>query len=177
MIMDKPSKRGAQSGFTLIELIIVIVILGVLAVTAAPRFLNLNSDAHIAVLEAMGGAIKSSGTLVYAKSAIQGQSNFVVGNVDLDGDGTSDIETKYGYPSGSRRNGISKAMSDSFATDWIWSTNYTESVFYLTLASFTHTSGAYVNQVPIVASNCYLVYNTADSVGSSPSIEYFTSGC
>ncbi|MDG2667452.1 prepilin-type N-terminal cleavage/methylation domain-containing protein, partial [Vibrio parahaemolyticus] len=46
-----------QTGFTLIELVVVIVILGILAVTAAPRFLNLQNDARKARLEGMKGAI------------------------------------------------------------------------------------------------------------------------
>ena len=166
-----------QHGFTLIELVVVIVILGILATTAAPKFINVGSDANIAVLESVGGAIKSSGQLVYTKSVIQGVNDSALGSVDLDGDGTPDIETIYGYPSGSRHNGISKAMSSSFAAEWIWSTNNAETIFYLTMASFTWTSGAYVNQVPIVATNCYLIYNKAASVGASPTIEYITSGC
>ncbi len=166
-----------QHGFTLIELVLVIVILGILAVTAAPKFVNLSSDANIAVLKSMGGAIKASGQLVYSKSVIQNLNNSVLGNVDLNGDSTPDIETRYGYPSGSRTNGISKAMSDSFATEWIWSTNAGDSIFYLTMASFTWTSGAYVNSTPIVATNCYLIYNRAVNVGASPTIEYVTSGC
>lgn len=44
-----------QRGFTLIELVVVIVILGILAVTAAPRFLNLQSDARISALQGMKG--------------------------------------------------------------------------------------------------------------------------
>ncbi|MGX9463255.1 type II secretion system protein [Shewanella sp. A14] len=166
-----------QSGFTLIELIVVIIVLGILAVTAAPKFINISTDANIAVLQSMGGAIKSAGKLVYAKATIQGLDDLAVGNVDLDGDGTSDIETRFGYPSGSRTNGISKVMGGDFATEWIWSTNNSHSIFYLTLASFTHTSGAYVNQVPIVASNCYLIYNRAVSLGDNPTIEYVTSDC
>jgi MSHA pilin protein MshA len=169
--------RKVQQGFTLIELVVVIVILGILAATAAPKFINMSSDANIAVLKSMGGAIKASGQLVYTKSITQGLNNSVHGDVDLDGDGTPDIETRYGYPSGSRDKGISKAMSNSFATDWIWSTNSGYTVFYLTMASFTWTSGEYVNQVPIVATNCYLIYNQAISVGTLPTIEYITSDC
>jgi MSHA pilin protein MshA len=169
--------RKKQQGFTLIELVIVIVILGVLVATAAPKFINMSSDANVAVLKSIGGAIKASVQLVYTKSTIQGLNNSVLGYVDLDGDGTPDIETRYGYPSGSRDNGISKAMSNNFATDWIWSTNSGNTVFYLTMASFTWTSGEYVNQVPIVATNCYLIYKQALSVGTSPTIEYITSDC
>lgn len=166
-----------SQGFTLIELIIVIVILGILAISAAPKFVSLSSEANISVLNSMGGAITQSGKLVYAKSTMQGVNNSPLNNVDLDGDGVTDIETRFGYPSGSRSNGISKAMDDSFTTQWIWSTNNNQSVFYLTMASFTHTSGEYINQVPIVASNCYLIYNRAATQGALPTIEYITSGC
>ena len=57
-------KVSTQQGFTLIELIIVIVLLGILAVTAAPKFLNLQDDARDSVLEGIAGSGK---TLVYFK--------------------------------------------------------------------------------------------------------------
>ncbi len=88
-----------QHGFTLIELVVVIVILGILAVTAAPKFINLSSDANIAVLKSMGGAIKESGQLVYTKSVIQGLNDSELGDVDLNRAGSPDIETRYGFPS------------------------------------------------------------------------------
>ena len=61
-----------SSGFTLIELIIVIVILGILAVTAAPRFLNFAGDARASAVNGARGAIESSRSLVYGKAIVAG---------------------------------------------------------------------------------------------------------
>lgn len=64
-----------KSGFTLIELVVVIVILGILAVTAAPRFLNIQDDAREARLEGMKGAIASGLGIGYGKMAVAGLEN------------------------------------------------------------------------------------------------------
>ncbi|ACJ27327.1 MSHA pilin protein MshA [Shewanella piezotolerans WP3] len=47
-----------QNGFTLIELVVVIIILGILAVTAAPKFINLQGDARVSTLQGMKAAIQ-----------------------------------------------------------------------------------------------------------------------
>ncbi|QQX81661.1 prepilin-type N-terminal cleavage/methylation domain-containing protein [Shewanella sp. KX20019] len=62
-----------QKGFTLIELIVVIIILGVLAVIAAPRFINLGDDAANATLKTMKGVIDSALAMSYSKMAIEGK--------------------------------------------------------------------------------------------------------
>jgi len=175
--MQKKQQKNKNKGFTLIELIIVIVILGILAVVAAPRFINVSSDAKIAALKGMGGAIISASQLVYAKAIVQGVDNLATGFVDLDGDGVTDIETRFGYPSGSRENGVSKVMDSTFITEWTWSTNFARTRFYLTTAAIGGRSNVYINFTHISPTNCYLIYDRAASLGASPSIEYVTSGC
>ena len=61
-------------GFTLIELVLVIVILGIIAASAVPKYINVTSDARIARLQALRGAIRSVDQMVYAKTAIQNVS-------------------------------------------------------------------------------------------------------
>jgi len=66
----------SQSGFTLIELVVVIVLLGVLAAIAVPRFVNLQDDAQVAQRNATAAAITSAMNINYAACAING---FTVG--------------------------------------------------------------------------------------------------
>ena len=63
---------GISSGFTLIELIVVIVILGILAVSAAPKFIDLQSDARAATLRGMMGAVKSANSMILGKAVLHG---------------------------------------------------------------------------------------------------------
>ena len=104
-------KRSA--GFTLIELVIVIVILGILAVTAAPKFLNLQGDARESTLKGMKAAMESSASIVYSKAAIKGLETATSGSVSS---GSTTITIANGYPTADEA-GIGAAL-DIGVGDW-----------------------------------------------------------
>jgi MSHA pilin protein MshA len=90
-----------QKGFTLIELVVVIVILGILAVTAAPKFIDIQDDAKTATLQAVKASMQSAATLVHSKSLIEGNEDTSrlpsLPTVKING---KDLLISYGYPIG-----------------------------------------------------------------------------
>lgn len=174
-----------SKGFTLIELVVVIVILGILAATAAPKFMDLQKDARISSIRGMEGAIKSAVNVVYSKSVIQGTDK-------KDGytSSSTGITTTYGYPIAAKE-GIIEALqadivkevaettcgSSNSNSDWCYYTfdGDDSSIFIAPKSSVGLASAS-----DTVESNtsCGLKYSvtTTDSVATVKT-EVFSNGC
>ena len=99
----------SQSGFTMIELVVVIVILGILSAFAVPRFANLRGEARSAAVNGMSGGLRSAVGVAKVKYQVVG--NMAATKVDLDGTSVT-VAASTGVPAGSAA-GIGAALQDT----------------------------------------------------------------
>jgi MSHA pilin protein MshA len=144
--------KSRQSGFTLIELVVVIIILGILAAVAAPKFVNLQGSARAASLNGLRAAVQSASTLANALQTAGGFASNV--SVTMDG---SVVAMANGYPVGNS-SGITTAVKfDSTAYSAFDSTGGV--MFYVTSASlstgctFTYTAATSTTTAQVGASS------------------------
>jgi len=149
--------RRIEGGFTLIELVVVITILGILAAFAVPRFASLEGQARLAATEAMAGSIRSGASLAHALWLAEGNPGS--NSVDMEG---QPIALAFGYPTIAS---IDDTIVDT--TGFILTTTATSAVF---------TKGSAQNP-PQPISNCFVTYTPPAALNQAPAIASTTSGC
>jgi len=153
--------KTKQQGFTLIELIVVIVILGVLAAVALPRFLNVANDARRSVMQGVQGSMSGANSMVYGKAAIRGQ---------LAATGTLPAAA-LGIPGG------------NFALVWGYANNATtlaRAMDINTLAAtgdFIAVAGSIQHRKAPTPANCAVTYTPAANAVTPPRYTLVDTGC
>lgn len=105
--------KQAQRGFTLIELVMVIVILGVLAAVAIPKFVDLKGDAQTAANQGVAGALSSGTAINYATAQVRGNTGTGVVTVNTCEAAKGTLQGG-NYPTGAGT--YNAAVSGTFAT-------------------------------------------------------------
>jgi MSHA pilin protein MshA len=157
----------------------VIVILGILAVTAAPKFIDIQGDATASTLQGVKAALQGGSQLIYAKSAIAGRqknANDDAAGTDIDEVeiGTVTVQTEFGYPDADNMTAamVNGWVDVDFTNDWVFDTTIAADESFI----ITPTGKTAVAAGGDADSKCQVVY-TNGTLTAAPSVITETDGC
>jgi MSHA pilin protein MshA len=148
-----------QRGFTLIELVVVITILGILAAFAVPKFITLDATARAATINGLAGSVRSAAALARGMSMASQNTTAVT----MEGSAVSLLNN---YP-------------DATLTGIIAAVNTTASGTDFTIAAGASASGTatWTKVGATTGTSCIVSYTPPASAGATPTITAVTSGC
>lgn len=146
------ARSSPQGGFTLIELVVVIVILGILAAFAIPRFINIATEARESAVRGLAGSLRSSVALAHGLALAQGQTG-ATGTITMEGQA---VTLAFGYPTADAA-GISTTVANL--------DGFTPATPSVTTMTFTPLNA------PVAAANCQVIYTEATSAIAPASVD------
>ncbi len=148
------NNQTRQSGFTLIELVVVITILGILAAFAIPRFAALEGQARLTATQGLAGAVRSAAALTHSVWLAQGDPASTT--VTMEG---QTITLANGYPNAAT---IQNTLVD-----------------FTGFAVTTGATAVFNKQTPggVSIANCLVTYTPAAAANTAPTVAVTTTGC